>query len=90
MRMRYACGEVQRTPTERKTNLVPSTVKTAVAQDVSFSVLIDCNLNDDCVRKILKTQVRYEIPDDLQLQSTEGSGNRTAVHMKTTLGQGNV
>ena len=30
-----------------------------------------CNLNDESVRKILKTQLRYEISNGLQLQSTK-------------------
>ena len=37
----------------------------------SFSILIGCNLNDESVRKILKTQLRYEISNGLQLQSTK-------------------
>ena len=68
-------------------NLVPSTVKTALAQGVSFSTLIGCNLNDEYIRKILKTQIRYEIPNDLAVTIDEGSGNRTAVYIKITLGQ---
>ena len=52
----------------------------------SFSTLIDCNLNDESVRKILKTQLRYEISNGLELQSI----NCTVVHPKTTLGKQNV
>ena len=42
----------------------------ALAQGASFSILIGRNLNDESVRKILKTQLRYEISNGLQLQST--------------------
>ena len=49
----------------------PALLSTALAQAVSFSTLIGCNLNDESVRKILKTQLRYEISNGLQLQSTK-------------------
>ena len=38
----------------------------ALAQAVSFLTLIGCHLNDESVRKSLKTQLRYEIINDLQ------------------------
>ena len=51
-------------------NLGPSTVYQQPWHRVrSFSILIGCNLNDESVRKILKTQLRYEISNGLQLQS---------------------
>ena len=56
-------------------------LSTALAQAVSISTLTGCNLNDESVRKVLKTQLRHEICNGLQLQSTK-------VH--TTLGQLNV
>ena len=48
-------------------------------------------LNDESVRKILKTQLRYEISNGLHLQSTKDQETVPAVvHTKTTLGQRNV
>ena len=44
-------------------------LSTGLAQAVSFSTLIGCYLNDESVRKVLKTQVQYQISNDLQLQS---------------------
>ena len=38
---------------------------------MSFSTLVGCTLNDEFVRKILKTQLRYEIFNGFQLQSTK-------------------
>ena len=35
---------------------------------VSFSILTGCNLNEESVLKILKTQLRYEISNGLRLQ----------------------
>ena len=46
-------------------------LSTTLAKGVSFSILIGCNLNNESVRKILKTQLRYEISNGLQLQSTK-------------------
>ena len=65
-------------------------LSTVLAQGVSFSILIGCNLNDESVRKILKTQLRYEISNGFAVAIDEGSGNCAAVHTKTTLGQRNV
>ena len=45
-------------------------LSTALAQAVGFSALIGCNLNEESVRKILKTQLRYEIFNGLQLHLT--------------------
>ena len=38
---------------------------------MSISTLISCNLNDESVRKVLKTQLRYQICNGLKLQSTK-------------------
>ena len=46
-------------------------LSTALAQAVSFFTLIGFNLNNESVRKILKTQLRYEVSYGLQLQSTK-------------------
>ena len=46
-------------------------LSTALALAVSFSTLIGLYLNDGSVRKVLKTPLRYEISDGLQLQSTK-------------------
>ena len=46
-------------------------LSTALAQAASFSTLTCCNLNDLSVRKVLKTQLRYEISNGLQLQWTK-------------------
>ena len=70
-------------------NLVPITVyEQRLAQAVGFSTLMGCNLNDESVRKILKTQLRYEISNGSC--TDEGSVDCTTVHTKTTLGQRNV
>ena len=46
-------------------------VSTTLTQAVSFSTLIGCNLNDESVQKIQKTQPQYEISNGLQLQLTK-------------------
>ena len=46
-------------------------LSTALAQGVSFSTLIGRNLNDESIQNILKTQLRHEISNGLQLQSTK-------------------
>ena len=66
-----ACQKLQKcylAPTQPRSQ---HCLSTAVAQAVSFSTLIGCNLNDESVRKILKTQLRYEISNGLQLQLTK-------------------
>ena len=51
-------------------NLVLSTVyQQPWHRLLSFSTLIGCNLHDESVRKILKTELPYEFSNGLQLQS---------------------
>ena len=57
-------------PYEYAINLVPRTIYQQPWY-LSSSTLTGCNLNDVSVRKILKTQLRYEISYGLQLQSTK-------------------
>ena len=50
-------------------------LSTALAQAVGFSTLIGCNLNEESVRKILETQLRYEISNGLKLHLTKDQLN---------------
>ena len=65
-------------------------LSTALAQAVGFSTLIGCTLNDESVRKILKTQLRYAISNGLQLQSTKDQLYCSSHENNYTLGQRNV